>query len=88
VKNYRFVGVMAVIMSGFMVLMYCIPGSGGDLAWQEWAMVGGWAVLGVVFYGLCKRKYGEKFGILVELATEEELASGALEPVGEIAVEN
>jgi amino acid transporter len=88
VKNYRFVGVMAVLMSGFMVLMYCIPGSGGDLAWQEWAMVGGWSVLGVVFYAVCKKKYGEKFGILVELATEEELASEAADPVGEIAVEN
>jgi amino acid transporter len=88
VKNYRFVGVMAVLMSGFMVLMYCIPGSGGDLAWQEWAMVGGWSVLGVVFYAVCKKKYGEKFGILVELATEEEHVSKAAHPVGGIAVEN
>jgi amino acid transporter len=88
VKNYRFVGVMAVLMSGFMVLMYCIPGSGGDLAWQEWAMVGGWSVLGVVFYAVCKKKYGEKFGILVELATEEEHAPKAVDPLGEIVVEN
>lgn len=28
VPAYKFLGTMAVLMSGFMVLMYCIPGSG------------------------------------------------------------
>jgi amino acid transporter len=75
VPAYRFVGAMAVLMSGFMVLMYCIPGSGGNLVWQEWAMVGGWALLGVVFYVVCKRKYKESFGILVELISDEDAAT-------------
>lgn len=39
VPCHKFFGTMAVIMSGFMVAMYCIPGSGGDLIIQEWLMV-------------------------------------------------
>ena len=35
VPAYKFVGTMAVLMSGCMVLVYCIPGSGGTLVWQE-----------------------------------------------------
>ena len=75
VPAYKFVGVMAVLMSGFMVLMYCIPGSGGSLVWQEWIMVGGWSLLGVVFYIVCKRKYKESFGTLVELISDEDAAT-------------
>ena len=47
VKHYKIVGVLAVLMSGFMVAMYIIPGSGSNLVPQEWAMAGGWAVLGL-----------------------------------------
>ena len=75
VPAYKFVGAMAVLMSGFMVLMYCIPGSGGSLVWQEWIMVGGWALLGVIFYFVCKRKYKESFGTLVELISDEDAAT-------------
>lgn len=75
VPAYKFVGTMAVLMSGFMVLMYCIPGSGGNLVWQEWAMVGGWSLLGVIFYIVCKRKYKESFGTLVELISDEDAAT-------------
>ena len=75
VPAYKFVGTMAVLMSGFMVLMYCIPNSGGNLAWQEWIMVGGWALLGGVFYVICKRKYKESFGTLVELISDEDAAT-------------
>lgn len=75
VPCYKFVGTMAVIMSGFMVCMYCIPGSGGNLIWQEWLMVGGWSLLGCVFFVLCKRKYKEKFGMLVELISDEDAAT-------------
>ncbi|MDO5382104.1 MAG: APC family permease [Eubacteriales bacterium] len=71
----KFVGTMAVLMSGFMVAMYCIPGSGGSLILQEWLMVGGWALLGVVFYIICRRKYGEKFGTLVEIISDDAAAS-------------
>lgn len=75
VPAYKFVGAMAVLMSGFMVLVYCIPGSGGNLVWQEWIMVGGWALLGVVFYVICKKKYKESFGTLVELISDEDAAT-------------
>jgi amino acid transporter len=75
VPAYKFVGAMAVLMSGFMVMMYCVPGSGGNLVWQEWMMVGGWSLLGVVFYVICKRKYKESFGILVELISDEDAAT-------------
>jgi amino acid transporter len=75
VPAYKFVGTMAVLMSGFMVMMYCVPGSGGNLVWQEWMMVGGWSLLGVVFYVICKRKYKESFGILVELISDEDAAT-------------
>ena len=75
VPAYKFVGTMAVLMSGCMVLVYCIPGSGGTLVWQEWLMVGGWSLLGVVFFAVCKFNYKEKFGSLIELISDEDAAS-------------
>ena len=71
VKHYKFVGFMAIVMSGFMVVMYCIPGSAAALVPTEWAFVGSWALLGVVFYFACKARYGKKFGTLVEVANDE-----------------
>ncbi|MFR0558402.1 bifunctional amino acid transporter/iron-containing alcohol dehydrogenase [Pseudoscardovia radai] len=71
VKHYKFVGFMAIAMSGFMVIMYCIPGSAAALVPTEWAFVGGWALLGVIFYFACKARYGKKFGTLVEVANDE-----------------
>ena len=94
VPAYKFVGAMAVLMSGFMVCMYCIPGSGGNLVLQEWLMVGGWSLLGVVFYVVCKRKYKESFGTLVELISDEDAATlmpeaddNELDKVIDIAIE-
>lgn len=75
VPCHKFFGTMAVIMSGFMVAMYCIPGSGGDLILQEWLMVLGWSALGVVFYVVCKVKYKESFGTLVEIISDEDAAT-------------
>lgn len=75
VPCYKFFGTMAVIMSGFMVAMYCIPGSGGNLILQEWLMVLGWSALGVVFYVVCKVKYKECFGTLVEIISDEDAAT-------------
>ena len=37
VKHYKIVGVLAVLMSGFMVCMYCIPGTGGSLILASYA---------------------------------------------------
>ena len=75
VGPWKFVGAMAVLMSGFMVAMYLIPGSGCSLVAQEWLAVGSWSLLGVVFYVICKRKYKEEFGMLVELISDEDAAS-------------
>jgi amino acid transporter len=72
VYAYKLVGALAIIMSAFMVIMYIIPGSGAALVPQEWIMVGGWTLLGVIFYIVCKSKYGEKFGSLVEIISGEE----------------
>ncbi len=62
VKHYKFVGITASVLSGFMVVMYLIPGSGSSLTAQEWIIVGGWILLGLVFYIMCKKHYGVKFG--------------------------
>ena len=75
VPTYKFFGTMAVIMSGFMVTMYCIPGSGGSLIAQEWGIVLAWCALGVVFFVFCKKKYKESFGTLVELISDEDAAT-------------
>ena len=75
VPAYKLVGGMAVLMSGLMVLMYCIPGTGGSLILPEWAMVGAWSVLGVVFFVICKNKYKDSFGTLVELISDEDAAT-------------
>ena len=75
VPAYKFFGAMAVIMSGFMVAMYCIPGSGGSLITQEWGIVLAWCALGVVFFVFCKKKYKESFGTLVELISDEDAAT-------------
>ena len=61
VGPYRFVGVMAVFMSGVMLIMYIVPGSGSALLPQEWAMVVGWVFLGIIFGSYCKIKYKDKF---------------------------
>lgn len=74
VKNYMLVGVIAVVMSGFMVVMYLIPGSGAALVWQEWIMTGAWIILGIIFCIACKAKYKEKFGSLVEVISDADAA--------------
>ena len=71
VKHYKFVGAMAVLMSGFMIVMYIIPGTGATLAPMEWAIVLGWSAIGVIFYIVCKAKYGEKFGTIKVVANAE-----------------
>ena len=64
VKHYKFVGITASVLSGLMVVLYLIPGSGSSLTVQEWIIVGGWAILGIVFYIICKRHYGNRFGLM------------------------
>lgn len=63
VKAGRFVGVMAVLMAGFMTLLYIVPASfSAALVWQEWIVVGIWLALGALFYFYSKKKYGAEFG--------------------------
>lgn len=62
VKNYKFVGIMAIVMSGFMCIMYLIPGTGSTLKTQEIMIAGSWAILGIIFAVICKIRYKEKFG--------------------------
>ena len=59
VKHYKLVGTIAVVMSLSMVLMYMIPGTSVTLAPIEWCIVGGWAIMGVIFGLYCKIKYKE-----------------------------
>jgi alcohol dehydrogenase class IV/amino acid transporter len=75
VPHYKLVGVLAVILSAFMVIMYMLPGSAAALVWQEWVMVGGWTVLGFVFAFACKLKYRERFGTLVEVISDADAAA-------------
>lgn len=71
----RLMGGVAVLMSGFMVVMYCIPGSGGTLILPEWGMVAAWSALGVVFFAICKSKYRESFGSMIQLISDEDAAT-------------
>lgn len=62
IKHYRFVGVTASMLSGLMVIMYLIPNSGATLTYQEFIIVGGWTLIGIVFYIASKNKYKDQFG--------------------------
>lgn len=66
VKHYKFVGIVAVIMSGTMSAMYIIPETNCTLIWQEWVIVGGWILLGIIMAYISKKKYGDKFANLIE----------------------
>ena len=62
VRHAGLVGVLAVIMSGFMVVMYIIPDTGATLVSQEWAIIIGWCVLSFLFALYSKHRYGPYFG--------------------------
>ena len=61
VKNGILIGVSAIIMAGFMALMYIIPGTNCSLIWQEWIIVGGWAAIGLLLAIRAKRIYKDEF---------------------------
>lgn len=61
VKCGMFIGTLAVLMSGFMALMYVIPGTNCSLTWQEWIIVGGWGVIGLLLAIRAKRLYKHNF---------------------------
>ena len=61
IKHFKTVGTIAVIMSGAMVAMYLIPGTNCSLVWQEWIIVAGWVLLGIVFAIRSYKKYKGNF---------------------------
>lgn len=69
VKNHRFVGGMAVILSSIMLLLY-MPGMPSGLMVPEWTIIGIWSLLGVVFYAYAKRKFPD-FGRIIDIDLSE-----------------
>lgn len=61
VKRGMLIGTLAVIMSGFMALMYVIPGTNCSLTWQEWIIVGGWGIIGLLLAIRAKKLYKHNF---------------------------
>lgn len=66
IKNYKLIGILASVLSGGMVLLYIIPGSGCTLTSQEWVITAGGTLLGIIFYIACKTKYKDRFGSIRE----------------------
>lgn len=66
IKHPMVVGIIAIILSAAVVLLYLIPGTGCTLVWQEWIIVGGWLLLGVGFYIWSRLKYKDKFASNIE----------------------
>ncbi len=62
VRKGILVGTLAICMSGFMVCMYIIPGTGSTLGWQEWIIAIAWCLLGLMFRTYSRYRYGDKFG--------------------------
>ena len=74
VKCGKVVGVLSIIFSGFLTLLYIVPVSfGAALVWQEWVVVGKWCLLGVLFFFYSIAKYSEEFGRHVYVALDAEL---------------
>ena len=64
VKNYRFVGIMATMLSGFLCMIYLIPGTVCSMIDQELIITVLWTIVGIFFAIGCKVKYRDKFGKL------------------------
>ena len=62
VNRYKSVGIIAITMSALMIVMFVLPGSGCTLTVEEWIIIGGWILLGIIFYVLSRIKYGNRFG--------------------------
>ncbi|MGO5051898.1 APC family permease [Lachnospiraceae bacterium LCP25S3_G4] len=69
IKRWKFVGGMAVLLSVGMLILY-MPGMPSGLGIPEWTIVGGWALLGVVFYAYAKKKFPH-FGRVLNINLEE-----------------
>lgn len=62
VKNYRFVGIMATALSGFLCMMYLIPGTVCSMINQELIITVLWTIIGIFFAIGCKVKYRDRYG--------------------------
>ena len=69
VRTPRFVGFMAIALSGLMLVLY-MPGMPSGLNVPEWIIIGIWALLGIVFYAYAKRKFPE-FGRVLNIDLKE-----------------
>lgn len=69
VKKIKVVGGFAIALSAFMLMLY-MPGMPSGLGKAEWIIVGGWAVLGIIFYIYAKRKFPD-FGRVLNIKLEE-----------------
>ena len=62
VRHGETVGIAAVVFSGLFIFLYLIPlpFSSSALNLQEWIIVGGWTILGIIFYFYGKAKKVKK----------------------------
>lgn len=76
VKCGKIIGGIAVLLSGFMMLLY-FPGMPSGLVKEELIMVGAWTVLGIIFYSIAKLKYSD-FGVheIINIEGHEEESRG------------
>jgi hypothetical protein len=60
-EELRTIGTLAAVMAGFIAFMYILPTTSCALVWQEWIIVGGWTIIGVLLAISAKKVYGDKF---------------------------
>lgn len=70
VKHAKFVGGMAVLTTAMMCSLYILPGE-SQLIMEEWIIVGGWILLGILFYLYARHSYGNAFGTRRTLIYED-----------------
>lgn len=56
VRHPTFIGASAAFMSGLMVALYVIPGTGVSLSGIEWAIVTAWTAVGIIFWLISRRR--------------------------------
>ncbi len=84
VKCGKIIGGIAVLLSGFMMLLY-LPGMPSGLVKEELIMVGAWTVLGIIFYSIAKLKYSD-FGVheIINIEGHEEEESRGIKAFPQI----
>ncbi len=71
VSNGKLVGLIAVLLSIGLAVMY-LPGSPSALVWPyEWGIVLGWMALGIIFYLAARAKYGNEADRLLNQKVRE-----------------